>query len=236
MVLEQLPKAGVEVKPGRAVYVTINAFGHKRVLVPYVAGRSLRQAKNMLEVAGLQIEKLVYEPDIATNYVLSQSLDGEVMDEESRVEVAVGSGVVLHVGVKERNTTTRMPQLIGLTLAEAKSRLWELGLNVGRVRLPEDITPQNKSNALVYSQGVAKGEDVKLGSYASMSLTLDKEHVAEILKYIADEEKRLEKLKIEMEDSLARVRVEQLYEQQQQQSQPQTVAPREVESEMNFFE
>ena len=53
VVLDQLPEKGVGVKPGRTVYVTINSYRQKMVTVPYVAGRSLRQAKNMLEVAGL---------------------------------------------------------------------------------------------------------------------------------------------------------------------------------------
>lgn len=48
IVLDQLPEGGVEVKPGRTVYITINSFRQKMVPVPYVAGRSLRQAKNML--------------------------------------------------------------------------------------------------------------------------------------------------------------------------------------------
>ena len=55
VVLDQLPEKGVGVKPGRTVYVTINSYRQKMVTVPYVAGRSLRQAKNMLEVAGLGI-------------------------------------------------------------------------------------------------------------------------------------------------------------------------------------
>ncbi len=235
MVLEQLPKAGVEVKPGRAIYVTINAFGQKKVSVPYVAGRSLRQAKNMLEVAGLQIEKLVYESDLATNYVLSQSLNGEEMEEDSRMEAVVGSGVVLHVGVSEQSSTTRMPQLIGLTLGEAKSRLWETGLNVGQVNLPSDVTPQNRDHSLVYSQGVSQGRDVTLGSSIKINLTLDRERVAQILKDIADEERRIEKLKAQMEDSLSKLRIEQLYEEQQ--SRQQAPEPqRGGDSEMNFFE
>ena len=45
IVLDQLPEGGVEVKPGRTVYITINSFRQKMVPVPYVAGRSLRQAK-----------------------------------------------------------------------------------------------------------------------------------------------------------------------------------------------
>ena len=95
VVLDQLPKGGVEVKAGRKVYVTINSFREKMVAVPYVAGRSLRQAKNMLEVAGLGIEKLIYEEDIATNYVLAEIVEGKEMTKESKVEIEMGSGVVL---------------------------------------------------------------------------------------------------------------------------------------------
>lgn len=60
IVLDQLPAGGVEVKPGRTVYITINSFRQKMVPVPYVADRSLRQAKNMLEIAGLEISELIY--------------------------------------------------------------------------------------------------------------------------------------------------------------------------------
>ena len=71
-VLDQLPEGGTEVKPGRTVYLTINSYRQKSVEVPYVAERSLRQAKNMLEIAGLEIAELIYKPDMATNYVLEQ--------------------------------------------------------------------------------------------------------------------------------------------------------------------
>ena len=74
IVLDQLPEGGVEVKPGRTVYITINSSRQKMVPVPYVAGRSLRQAKNMLEIAGLEIAELVYRADMATNYVLEEYL------------------------------------------------------------------------------------------------------------------------------------------------------------------
>ena len=40
IVLDQLPEKGVEVKPGRTVYITINSFRQKMVPVPFVANRS----------------------------------------------------------------------------------------------------------------------------------------------------------------------------------------------------
>ena len=131
IVLDQLPERGVEVKPGRTIYVTINSYAQKMVNVPYVAGRSLRQAKNMLEVAGLGIEKIVYQPDMATNYVLEQYVDGKRVASNSRLQAEMGSGVTLYVG-ESGNASTLTPKVVGLHLTQAKSRLWELGLNVGR--------------------------------------------------------------------------------------------------------
>ena len=70
VILEQNPSAGARVKSGRHIFVTINSFHQKMVTVPYVTGFSLRQAKNNLEMAGLEIKELIYKSDIATNYVL----------------------------------------------------------------------------------------------------------------------------------------------------------------------
>ena len=116
IVLDQLPKGGVQVKAGRKIYVTINSFRQKMVAVPYVAGRSLRQAKNMLEVAGLEIEKLIYEEDIATNYVLGEYVGHEQVTDQSKVEIEMGSGVILKVGVQPEKNSTIVPKAIGQSL------------------------------------------------------------------------------------------------------------------------
>ena len=113
VVLDQLPKGGVVVKPGRKVYVTINSVRQRMVDVPYVAGRSLRQAKNMLETAGLTIDHLEYAEDIATNYVLAEFVNGEELLEESELQAEMGSGVVLRVGVSAKDTSTTVPQVLG---------------------------------------------------------------------------------------------------------------------------
>ena len=122
IVLDQLPEGGVEVKPGRTVYITINSFRQKMVPVPYVAGRSLRQAKNMLEIAGLEIAELVYRADMATNYVLDEYCDGRPVAATSKIEAELGSGVTLYVGVEGGYGTTVVPRLVGFPLKEAKCR------------------------------------------------------------------------------------------------------------------
>lgn len=173
IVLDQLPKGGVEVKSGRKIYVTINSFRQKMVKVPYVAGRSLRQAKNMLEVAGLGIERLVYEEDIATNYVLAEYAGDREIGQDSDVQIEMGSGVVLKVGVEPEKNTTIVPKAIGQTLQEAKSRLWEQGLNVGEVTFDNDVDLLDRKNARVYSQSLGHNAGARLGAAVSLRLTLD---------------------------------------------------------------
>ena len=208
IVLDQLPKSGAEVKAGRKIYVTINSFREKMVKVPYVAGRSLRQAKNMLEVAGLGIEKLVYEEDIATNYVLAELVEGKEINENSNVELEMGSGVVLKVGVDPEKNSTIVPKAIGQGLQSAKSRLWEQGLNIGKVNFDEDINLLNQKNARVYRQSLGHNTTTTLGTSVSLWLTLDQEKIDKnsvasdkIAHELEEERLRLEQ---ERQDSLDR--------------------------------
>ena len=174
VVLDQLPKGGVVVKPGRKVYVTINSLRQQMVVVPYVAGRSLRQAKNMLETAGLTIDHLEYVEDIATNYVLGEVVDGvEVLEDSLEVRTEMGSGVTLRVGVAPNDTGTIVPQLLGRTLFEAKSRLWESGLNVGEIEFEEGMPALERNRAKVYQQSVFPNEGVAYGERVALHLTLD---------------------------------------------------------------
>ena len=165
-------------KVGRKIYVTINSFAQKKLPMPYVAGRSLRQAKNMLEGAGFGIEHLEYVEDMATNYVLEQYLDGEQITEQSDIRVEKGRGVKLIVGVSPNQNSTTVPRLIGRQLFDAKSKIWEQGLNVGAVTYDEGITLLNQDDARVCRQSVLQGTTLTLGESVSIHLTLDREVVA----------------------------------------------------------
>ena len=202
VVLDQLPKGGVQVKAGRKVYVTINSFREKMVEVPYVAGRSLRQAKNMLEVAGLGIEKLIYEEDIATNYVLAEIVEGREMSRESKVEIEMGSGVVLKVGVEPDRNTTIAPKTIGQSLQTAKSRLWEQGLNVGKVNFDEGINLLNQKDARVYRQSVNHNATAALGTAVDLWLTLDDKVVEKNSQASDKQASELEEERLKSEEAL----------------------------------
>lgn len=216
VILDQLPEGGTEVKPGRTVYVTINSFQEKMVPVPFVAGYSLRQAKNMLETGGLEIEKLVYEPDLATNYVLAEYCKGRPVLEHTRMTTEFGTGITLHVGMHGGMGYTIVPMTVGLSLKDAKSRLWESGLNVDKIEFDEGINLLNRKNARVYMQTPEARRGMPLGTGVRLRLTLDtdKLHKEKVkadrrANEIEQNERRIDLMR---RDSLARIMGDSLYE------------------------
>jgi hypothetical protein len=89
-------------------------------------------------------------------------------------------------------------------LAEAKSRLWESGLNVGETYFDDGILAVDRDNAKVYAQSVTAGRTVSYGGRISLSLSLDgtKSNTAK-----REHEKAVEREK-KLADSLAHVEQE----------------------------
>lgn len=199
IIVDQIPRGGAVVKRGRKVYVTINSFTQRMVRVPYVAGRSLRQAKNMLDIVGLGIEKLVYEPDLATNYVLAEVVNGVTMKSTSEIDIPVGSGVVLKVGVNHDSNKTIVPKTVGCSLREARSRLWEQGLNVGKVVFDDGINKLSEKDARVYQQSLGHNAETTLGRSVDIYLTLDMNKVGESSAASDKAAKKIEEERLESE-------------------------------------
>lgn len=176
-ILTQTPEPGTEVKSGRRVFVTINSSRQKMVPIPYVTGVSLRQAKNNLEVAGLVIDRLIYQPDMATNYVLETRYGNKVVTQGGRLEAEQGSGITLVVGINPEEQSVMVPKVVGFPLKEAQSRLWEVGLNLSSTDFDADATPLNRSEARVYQQRPEQGSRVTLGTAVTLKLTTDADKV-----------------------------------------------------------
>ena len=178
-ILEQSPAPGAKVKSGRHIFVTINATHQKKVTIPYVTGFSLRQAKNNLELAGLEIKELQYRDDIATNYVLEERYDGHLIQSGNKRQAEIGSGITLIVGRSNTSATVQVPKLVGFTAHEAKSRLWEAGFNIGKITRDNNINALNEHEAHVYAQTATAGSRQELGSRIGFSLTLSEQKLKE---------------------------------------------------------
>lgn len=181
VILDQYPKAGSFIKSGRRVTVTTNTYLPKNVDIPYVTGYSLRQAKNRLQSAGLQIGQLVYVPDMAANNVLRQEYHGQVITPKSNLTVPINSKVVLYVGTGENPSVMRVPSVIGEPLYIAKNRLLEDGLNV-EIREHESMTRAEAQKAIIYKQYPVPGDSLAYGGVVSLYISGDTTYVAKSIK------------------------------------------------------
>lgn len=194
-IVDQLPRTSavrnVTVKPGRKIYVTINAYNRRMVDVPFVAKQTLRQALNQISRSGLGVAKLVYEPDMtSTDYVLRQYVDGKEIMPYSSLRAPIGTGVTLAVSYQQGQEQVYVPRLVGLALQQAKNSLWDSGLNVGKVVYDdsiEDIVSQRK--AVVYRQATAIGTSVHRGDEVTLYLSCD-ERLIDSMNRVATRELR----------------------------------------------
>ena len=195
-IVRQEPKAGAQVKKGRRIMVTINANTPKQVPMPNLVGYSLRSAQAELVSSGLEVGRLMYVSDIATNNVLRQLY--------KNMEIAPGtmlsseSGIDLVLGLSSRENTTAVPDVVGRTYKKAVEMIHESSLNVGAVAFDRNITTyQDSLRAVVYRQspearkvkkdkeedeegGAAAGgekESIMMGRTVAIYLTLDENKV-----------------------------------------------------------
>lgn len=96
-VVEQNPRADSNVKPGRTVYLTVNAFYPRTVIVPHLIDISYRQAKTTLEGLGLKNITVKEVPSEYKDLVYGAFVDGKPL--EAGMRVPLTARVVLEVGV-----------------------------------------------------------------------------------------------------------------------------------------
>ncbi len=173
VVLEQSPDPGSRVKSGRRIFLTVNSYRQRMVDIPYVTGFSLRQAKNNLETAGLEIDRLIFENDLANNYILEERFQGRAITAATKLQAEAGSGITLIVGRSSDAPVQSVPKVVGLTLREAKSRLWEVGYNIGNVVYDDGVDLFSRPAARVYTQSPLYGLKCVPGTSVTLHLTVD---------------------------------------------------------------
>jgi beta-lactam-binding protein with PASTA domain len=172
-VVEQVPEPGFRVKKNRIVFLTINSTVPEMVVLPKLTDISFRQALGLMENCGLKPGKITYEPSEYNNLVLNveQNLkvlkQGDIIQKGSSIDLVIGS----NSGIQE----TPLPDLIGVTFADAQSLLTSYKLNTGSLIFDGTIsTPEDTLAATVWKQYPGKNiKLVSLGTSVDLWLTLD---------------------------------------------------------------
>lgn len=175
-VVRQEPKPGQMVKTGRRIMLTINAVNAKQIPMPNLVGYSLRSANAELVSRGLELGKLIYVRDMATNNVLrqlyrnSEISAGRMIPSESRIDLVLG--------LNDEDNVTSVPNLYGTKYRFALEKIHDHSLNIGNVVFDKDIrTYQDSVRAVVYRQKPDPLTDSNMGRNVSIYLTLDETKV-----------------------------------------------------------
>lgn len=147
-VLKQSPEPNATVKANRTIYLTINRAVAPQIEMPSLIGYSFRSAQLYLETLGLKLGDTTYKPDIAKNSVLEQLFQGIPIPPGTKLPMSSTIDLVLGSGVGTE--TMNVPDIFGMTLAEAKQYLASMNLGVGSVIMVGSVTDQN--NAFVIRQ------------------------------------------------------------------------------------
>jgi beta-lactam-binding protein with PASTA domain len=150
-VIKQNPRASSRVKKNRKIFLTMNAFNPEMVSMPLLVGLSIRQARLALHNAGLILGDIRYRPDYAINNVLQQLYGDSVINEGT--EIRKGETIDLVLGMGLSNETTRVPDLVGMYLAEAREVITDYYLNIGAITFDSSITDsEDSASAFIWRQ------------------------------------------------------------------------------------
>ena len=173
VVVDQHPLPGKLVKKNRKIYFTINANAPEKILMPDLEGITLREAQTKIEIAGLVMGELSYRYDIGKNVVLEQHYLNEII--LAGDTIAKGSTIDLVLGKGLANEKSMVPDLLGLTVEEAKSKAADAFFTITTAIPDMSIEEGDTTVALVFRQYPAHNPQVvvPLGSQITLWVTID---------------------------------------------------------------
>ena len=130
-IMDFYPAAESRVKEGRRIFIKSNPKTYRPVELPDLIGKSKRLAFTQLEISGLKIGKIIYEPDLAKDAVLKILYNGKIVKAGEQlprfatVDLVLGRGMLSGV---------RMPNLVNLTLTEAKKSIRDNFFEIGQIK------------------------------------------------------------------------------------------------------
>lgn len=162
-VMRQSPDADAVVKTERTIYLTINRAVPPQIEMPDLRGFSFTSAKLYLQSLGLKVGDTTFVPDIAKNAIKEQHYNGEEIMPGTKINMGGRIDLVIGNGVGQE--TISVPDLLGMTVSQARAYLSSSNIELGAV-IPQG-TVTDMENAFVIKQNPpsysmdATGESIK---------------------------------------------------------------------------
>lgn len=173
-IYDQHPAAGSMVKKERMIQLSVFSSTPVLAEVPDLKDQSVRNAQGELLENGFSIGKISYIPSEFTNLVLEQKFNGKTVS--PGFKLPKGSAIDLVIGKNGSADRTKIPDLSGLSIKEAKSYAQGIMLNIGSVLYDNTITSEADTiKAVVFKQSPVASDSytLPLGSSIDVWLTTD---------------------------------------------------------------
>ena len=157
------PEAGTEVEKDAEITLIVSS-GTSTVQVPSVASMTVSKAKSTLAAEGFNAVEgsKVYSDTVKAGLVAYSNPKGGA-------QASKGATITLYISKGQKRTTTTVPDLMGMTKAQAKEALTAKKLVLGSV---STAYSDNVSKNRVCVQSKAEGTEVKTGSTVDITLSL----------------------------------------------------------------
>ena len=158
---------GMFVKPGRTVQLSVVPLEPKMVAMPKVVDMSKRMAETTLESMGFRTTVSYKPAPEGRDFVLGQLYNGHpivpgtMLPKGSRIELVVAKG--------NSGEATALPNLIGLTIKDARARLQSLTLTL-HPECETCATEQEIENAVITNQSPSGGEGVNVAAGSTITV------------------------------------------------------------------
>ena len=168
-VKKQLPDADATVKVNRTVFLNINPAVLPLTDMPKLEGLSYRFAKDKLAKNHLILGDTTLRPDFMKGSVLEQNYNGSKISPGTKIRW--GSTISLVIGGGLQAQRIPVPDLTGLTVAEAKETLKRQGILLAATLTSGNVT--DTLNAFVYKQNPGALDFDKAPAYIQPGQTMD---------------------------------------------------------------
>ncbi len=164
-IYRQEPMPGNFVKKGRSISVKANPKTFRPVKLPDLIDRSIRLARQHLDLVSLKVNNITYEPHIAKDVVLKvtyknkEVFPGQELPKYAMVDLVLGEGYRENVEI---------PNLRGLTISEALTLLDEVELSLGFIA--KEATTDSLS-ARIFDQLPSAGTMIEMGQPINVWIT-----------------------------------------------------------------
>lgn len=191
-VVKQSPAPDELVKINRTVYLTVNRAEAPLVAVPNFVGQTYRSVQLQLNTLGLKLGDTSSRPDFAVGSVLEQLYNGNNIVPGSKIPMGSSISLVLGGGIKQKEMI--VPDLLGMTFAEAKVFLESNELLLGAVIVDGNVG--DSSNAFVIKQSPARRDEegrpirIRGGQLMDLYISMDRTKIDSIQKPKAVMEKK----------------------------------------------